>query len=243
MSPRISTILLAAVAHLDDQLALGADERDEAWRHGHGPIPTQAELNEARSAVLGLLSDGPPDHLPSKPVQAYRTTDFGGIETVEVPLKIKVGDTVVGRCPGSWVDGRKATVLALGASSSDGVRGCLLQVDGLTAAGDDPDRLTQCDGGKTLQTVVESGSLEKLDGYAECYAAVMAGRKVTLAVAAYDDADFYCPSIPGRENGVYDCWLQVEGRDPGHPAALFQLRRPTGVHFMADPASVRFYLG
>lgn len=43
-------------------------------------------------------------------------------------MGISVGDRVVCKSPGSWVDGREATVEQLEVTSSDGITGCLLRV-------------------------------------------------------------------------------------------------------------------
>lgn len=67
-------------------------------------------------------------------------------------------------------------------------------------------------------------------GYGACIDAVMAGRRVTLAVQTYASTEFYCESIPGKENGVYDCWLQVEGLD--HPMPFFKLQQPPNMEAM-----------
>jgi hypothetical protein len=47
------------------------------------------------------------------------------------PDNFRVGDKVVCHVPGSWVDGRTATIEALSVTSSDGIHGHYLKVPGI----------------------------------------------------------------------------------------------------------------
>lgn len=54
---------------------------------------------------------------------------------------VQVGDVVTMRTPGSWIDGREGTVIALDVEASDGICGHAVQVSsGYTVT--EPDTLT-----------------------------------------------------------------------------------------------------
>jgi len=44
--------------------------------------------------------------------------------------KFKIGDKVRCKVPGSWVDGKVGEIIHLDVTSSDGIHGYLLQMDG-----------------------------------------------------------------------------------------------------------------